>query len=186
MDARKLPNTSLILSENGGKLPQIPQYQTQGFFFPHLRINSALSKKRKKRKLGGREETVNPGVIFCLTKDSFRIKEQNILGRKKNKALQNSILEGWGKKLLTPSPFAGNKVKRNFPGYIFHRLPLLCLYACFPPLCILENNLNLFNGICSRRQSSPCTHFGAVSLLCSLEDFLWAWTIHCVEVPGFH
>lgn len=170
MDARKFASTSLILSENGWKPKKSPISDT-ALFLRCLRINPALFNKRKKRKLRGKGRSCKFRCHFCLIKNSFRIKEQNILEKEKKSPAKFS-LRGLREKLLTLSPFSGNKVKRNFPGYIFHRLPLLCLYACFPPLCILENNFNLFNGICSRRQSSPCTHFGAVSLVCSLEDFL--------------
>lgn len=153
------------------KAPTIPD---TGFFSKASQNKLSLIQKKKKIRRGswgGREEVVNPGVIFAWLRIPLGSKNRTFWKRKK-KSPAKFNLRGLSEELLTLSPFAGNKVKRNFPGYIFHRLPLLCLYACFPPLCILENNLNLFDGICSRRQSSPCTHFGAVSLVCSPEDFL--------------
>lgn len=147
-----------------------PNTRHSSFFEAFQNKFSIIQKEEEEqagvRRGGGR--SCKSRCHFCLINNSFRTKEQNIW--KKSPAKFN--LGELRKELLTLSPFAGNKVKRNFPCYIFHRLPLLCLYACFPPLCILENNLNLFNGICRRMQNSPCTHFVAVSLVCSPQDFL--------------
>lgn len=62
--ARKFASTSIILSENGWKLKKkIPISDTNCFFKVSQNEHSLIQKKEE--EVGGREETVNPGVIFA-------------------------------------------------------------------------------------------------------------------------
>lgn len=121
-----------------------------------LRINSALSKKEEEEQVGGGrggERSCKSRCHFCLIKNSFRTKEQNILKR----ALQNSILEGWGKSCWHSPDLLGIKWKEISLAIFF----IDCHYYVYMLVflhCVFWKTTSIFSMASAEGCRTLCAH----------------------------